>query len=98
MDLGTVWPPSSSDGGHNLSPSDIGDSSGRSPCRGDDRICRNTDRQIVSRELGLLLIVQDLDVEECILRWRGVDRQPVEPINMGLGFPWTMMDGEIILL
>ena len=54
--------------------------------------------KLLSQFPGLLLIVQDLDVEECTLRWRGVDRQPAEPINMGLGLPWTMMDGEIILL
>ena len=36
-----------------------------------------------------------MDMEECILGWRGVNRQPAEPINMGLGLPRTMMDGEV---
>ena len=53
MDLGTVGPPSSFDGGHDRSPSNIGDSSGRSPCRGDDRICMNICHQTASKELGL---------------------------------------------
>ena len=46
--------------------------------------------KLLSQFPGLLLIVQELNVEECVLRWRGVDRQPAEPINMGLGFLWTM--------
>ena len=43
--------------------------------------------QLLSQFPGLLLIVQELHVEECIFRWRRVDRQPAELINMGLGLP-----------
>ena len=63
MDLGTVWPPSSFDGGHNRSPSDIGDSSGRSPRRGDDWICMHIGRQTASIELGRRGVWQNVALE-----------------------------------
>ena len=63
MDLGTVWPPSSFDGGHNRSPSDIGDNSGRSTCRGEDRTCMNICRQTASTELGLRGVWQNAALE-----------------------------------
>ena len=44
MALGTVWPPSSSDGGHNRSPSDTGDNSVRLPSKYGDRIYNHTGR------------------------------------------------------
>ena len=37
-------------------------------------------------------------MKEGIFWWRWVDRQPTEPINMGLGLPWAMSDGEVVLL
>ena len=52
MDLGTEWPPSSSDGGHNHSPFDTGDSSGRFPSKSGDWICSHTGRGIISKVLG----------------------------------------------
>ena len=42
MALRTVWPPSSSDGGHNRSPSDTGDNSARLSSKCGDRIYNNT--------------------------------------------------------
>ena len=47
---------------------------------------------------GLLLGMEDMHMEKRVLRWRGVHWQPAEPINVGLGLPWTMMDGEVVLL
>ena len=33
------------------------------------------------------------------MHWRRwIDRQPAEPVNMGLGLPWTMLDREVVLL
>ena len=48
MALGTVWPPSSSDSGHNRSPSDTGDNSARSPSICGDRTCNRTGRERAS--------------------------------------------------
>ena len=51
MALGNVWPPSSSDGGHNRSPSDTGDNSARSPSICGDRPCSRTGRERTSTAL-----------------------------------------------
>ena len=37
-------------------------------------------------------------MEEHILWGRWIDRQPAEPIIMGLGLPWTMLNREVVLL
>ena len=52
MDLGTEWLLLSSDGGHNRSPFDTGDNSGRLPSKSGDRICNHTGRGIISNVLG----------------------------------------------
>ena len=44
MNPGTVWPPSSSDGGHNRSPSDIVGNSELPLGRGGDQICMSSGR------------------------------------------------------
>ena len=53
----------------------------------------------LSREFPrFVLIFQEAKVEENIF-WRcGVNRQPAEAIDMGLGFPRPMLHCEIVLL
>ena len=50
--------------------------------------------QLLGQFPGLLLGMEEMHVEKRVLRWRGVHWQPVEPINVGLGLPWTMMDSR----
>ena len=45
-----------------------------------------------------LLLGVDLDMQQRVLGWCWTHWQPAEPINVGLGLPWTMMDGKIVLL
>ena len=113
MALGTEWPPSSSDGGHNRYPTDIGGNSGilRSKCGG--RLCSCSARGRASTALApkvsggvelsrefscFVLVFQEAKMEEDIF-WRcGVNRQPAEAIDMGLGSPRPMLDWEVVLL
>ena len=46
----------------------------------------------------LFLLFQEANVEEHIFWGCWIDRQPAEPINMGLGLPWKMLDREVVLL
>ena len=45
-----------------------------------------------------VLVFQEANMEECVFWWRWVDRQPAEPINMGLDLSWAMFDGKVVLL
>ena len=45
-----------------------------------------------------ILIFQEAKVEENILWRRGVNRQPAEAIDIGLGFPWQLLHCEVVLL
>ena len=53
----------------------------------------------LSREFSrFVLVFQEAKVEEDIF-WRcGVNRQPAEAIDMGLGFPRAMLDCEVVVL
>ena len=54
--------------------------------------------QLLGQFPGLLLGMEDMHMEKRVLRWRGVHWQPAEPINVGLGLPWTVTDSEVVLL
>ena len=45
-----------------------------------------------------LLLGVDLDMQQRVLGWCWTYGQLAEPINVGLGLPWTMTDGKVILL
>ena len=46
----------------------------------------------------LFLIFQEANMEEHIFWGCWIDRQLAEPINMGLGLSWTMLNREVVLL
>ena len=57
-------------------------------CRGMQLLC-----QFPSHLLGVYLKMEQHD-----LGWYWTYWQPAEPVNVGLGLPWTMTDGEVVLL
>ena len=59
------------------------------------QMCRRM--QLLHQSPSLLLSVH-LDMKQRILGWCRSYWQPAEPINVGLSLPWTMTDGEIVLL
>ena len=50
------------------------------------------------RQFPSLLLGVDLDMQQRVLGWCCTYGQPAEPINVGLGFPWAMTDGKVILI
>ena len=50
------------------------------------------------RQFPSLLFGVDLNMKQRVFGWCWTHWQPAEPINVGLGLPWTMMDGKVVLL